>query len=227
MLTYTDRGFPLFALVLERWGTDYGFAYLIVVVSTSILGGSSLLFASGCQVAAFARDGGLPFPHVFSYVHPRTSMPLASIALITIVAALALLFSLSPVAGAIIYSLAVIANYLTFVIPIALRVFLPARFIPGPWNCGKFSWPVAVLALASSVWLLIMECFPTSPNWTASTFNYDWVVTAGVLLLAVVFWLTIGRNYTGVNLEALQAMQQHHRALGTGGEKHEEASWDE
>lgn len=57
--------------------------------------------------------------------------------------------------------------------------------------------------------MIIMEAFPATPSWTASTFNYDWVVALGVYALCGVFWLTSGRKfYRGPNLAALDARME-------------------
>ncbi|KAF2009030.1 amino acid transporter [Aaosphaeria arxii CBS 175.79] len=201
-------GFPLFTLILNLWGVKLGFTFLIIIVSTTIFGGSSLLFSSACQIAAFARDGGLPYPHLFSYVHPGTSMPLYSTLLLVIGTVLALLFSLSPVAGPIIYSLAVIMNVLVYLLPIGLRLVAPKeRYTPGPWNLGRMSWPVAFCGFVTGCWLIVMETFPTTPNWTVASFNYNWVVSLATMGIAALLWVCIGGNYKGINLEALRGMQ--------------------
>lgn len=193
----------MYTLIVDHWGTHLGCAFLMVLTTAGCMGGPSLLLTSASQVAAFARDGGLPFPHVFAHVHQPTNMPIAATGLLVTGALLILLFALSDMARTIIFSLAVIAYLLTSAAPIFLRLVYRHRFVPGPVYYGKFSMPIHAWALLSVCYFVIMECFPASPNWTASTFNYNWVITIGILSLAVVLWPTVRKNYRSFELQAI------------------------
>jgi hypothetical protein len=60
-----------------------------------------------------------------------------------------------------------------------------------------------------------MESFPVSPNWTPSTFNYNWAVALGVTLLATLAslaWFLHGsRAYKGPDLEAIEKFRMRRR----------------
>jgi hypothetical protein len=43
----------------------------------------------------------------------------------------------------------------------------------------------------------IMEAFPLSPIWTSATFNFNWVVAVGIVLLSIITWFAIGHKYKG------------------------------
>ncbi|KAI8654766.1 Amino acid transporter [Fusarium keratoplasticum] len=201
-------GNPMFILVIDHWGLKLGAAFLMTLMSTIAMGGPSLLLTSASQVAAFARDGGLPFPHVFSYIHPRTNMPVATMGLLVVGALLILLFSLSVVARTIIYSLAVIANMMTYALPIFLRLTCSHRFVPGPFNYGRLSKPIHLWALLTMVYLVVMECFPASPVWDAESFNYNWAILCGLLLVSMALWFGIGPRYTKFDLQIINGQMQ-------------------
>lgn len=198
----------MFILVIDHWGLKLGAAFLMTLMSTIAMGGPSLLLTSASQVAAFARDGGLPFPHVFSYIHPRTNMPVATMGLLVVGALLILLFSLSVVARTIIYSLAVIANMMTYALPIFLRLTCSHRFVPGPFNYGRLSKPIHLWALLTMVYLVVMECFPASPVWDAESFNYNWAILCGLLLVSMALWFGIGPRYTKFDLQIINGQMQ-------------------
>lgn len=120
-----------------------------------------------------------------------------------------LLFGLSVMARTIIFSLAVMANLITMSLPISMRLFAGERFVQGPFNYGRLSKPVHVWALLSTFWLVIMESFPASAEWTAATFNFNWVVTLAAFTGAIIAWFTFGkRNYKGLDLDAIAAWRR-------------------
>lgn len=193
----------MFSLVVDHWGTKIGCAFLMILMTTTCMGGPSLLLTSSSQVAAFARDGGLPFPHIFSYIHEPTNMPIASVGLLVSGSLLILILALSNMARTIIFSLAVIANLLTYALPVLLRLCNRRKFVPGPFNYGRFSIPIHLWAISTMAYFVIMECFPASPEWNPSTFNYNWVVTLGVLSFAGVTWFAIRKNYASFEPQVL------------------------
>lgn len=76
---------------------------------STLVGGSSILLAYLVQIAAFARDGGVPFARTFSKINKRVNMPIPAIVALAIAGCLLLLFTLSSMASEIIYSLSVMA----------------------------------------------------------------------------------------------------------------------
>lgn len=195
---------------MDRWGSKLGFAYLMILVLNTMFGGASVLVMMSCQVAAFARDGGLAYNDKLAHIDPRSNMPLWSSVMITAGGILMLSFGFSPIASNIIYSLAVIAVMVLYVIPMFFRIFHGGRWIPGPWNLGKFSVPMHAWSILSVTYMVIMECFPPSKSWTAETLNYNWVVLLVAIFISIVFWYTIGtNNYLGPNQEALAAWRAH------------------
>ncbi|KAF0317779.1 amino acid permease family [Colletotrichum asianum] len=181
--------FPMFTLVINHWGLNAGVAFLLVCITTLTLGGASQVLGSASIIAAFARDGGLPYSATFARIDSRLNMPVAAMLLLCVCAALILLFALSEAASSIIYTLPVVTGFITYSVPIILRVVYPARFQPGPFNYGIFSRPIHAVAAIVMAYFCIMETFPHSPAWTPATFNYNWVVALSVFMFAAFIWM--------------------------------------
>ncbi|WXC58423.1 hypothetical protein SNK03_004322 [Fusarium graminearum] len=199
-------GYPAFTLIINHWGENLAFAFLPIVIVNSVLGGASVLFMVSCQTAAFARDGGLVFNDKLAHVWIYSNMPIYSNVLVTNGGDILLFLAMSPMASSIIYSLAVIAVMLMYALPMSFRVFHGGRWVPGPWNYGRFSIPIHVYSIISILYITILECFPPMANWTGATFNYNWVVLIFALFLSGVLWMfKVSYTYKGVDQEALDA----------------------
>ncbi|KUL83431.1 hypothetical protein ZTR_10962 [Talaromyces verruculosus] len=208
-----ESGFPLMDLIYQHWGQAPTAAFLLSITPVGFIGGSGTLLTYASQIAAFARDGGFPWHERVAYVHPRLNLPIYSIAILGTGTFLILIIFLSPEASSIIYSLAVVSSLITFVIPITFRVFAGDRWIPGPWNLGRWSIPVHIAAVVTQTYLITMECFPTTREWTIDTLNYNFALTAAAILISCGLYWTVGRkNYKGLNLEALEEWRRDQSA---------------
>ncbi|KAL3487244.1 amino acid/polyamine transporter I [Aspergillus germanicus] len=205
-------GYALYSMLVENWGQKLAFAFLLVLSINLIFGACSFLVSSSGMVAAFARDQGLPFSRHLAHINPRTSVPLNAMLVLVGGALCLLIFSLSVTARSIIYSLAVIALLLSFSVSVVMRIFTGERFIPGPFYTGRLSLPCHVYSAVFLSWLIVMEAFPTVQHWDRETFNYNWVITVGVLLLCGGFWFVWGyKTFQGIPQESLQAWRERAR----------------
>jgi len=101
---------------------------------------------------------------------------------------LALLAFAGGAAIGAVFSLAVIGQYVAYSIPIAARFVGGQPFTPGPFNLGKFSLPVAIVAVTWMAFMSIVFVFPTTPAPIAATMNYAVVVLGGILVLSVIYF---------------------------------------
>ncbi len=65
---------------------------------------------------------------------------------------------------------------------------------PGPWNLGKLSRPIGIVAIAWTVFITILFMLPTASPVTLQTFNYTPVVVLGATLILVVAWVARARK---------------------------------
>jgi hypothetical protein len=117
------------------------------------------------------------------------------------------------VAFSAIVSVNVIGLFGSYGVPIFLRLRRGDDFTPGPWNLGRWSKPVATIAVVwiflSSILFLLPQASPISVH----NFNYAPIALAVVLTIATVWWFaTARRTYHGpVNYgspEELARMEQ-------------------
>lgn len=205
-----DSGYPLVTLIADHWGAPLSGAFFFFALPVGLLGGSGTLVTYASQLAAFARDGGLPYGAKFASVHARLDQPVYSTALLVVGTCLVLLFALSEEASTIIYSLSVVTGLVTFLLPIALRIFAGDRWVPGPFNLGRWSVPVAIFTVFSQMYLIVMECFPESRDFDVTTMNWNSVLTVGSFLISLALYYVIGKDYKGPNQEALAHWREIH-----------------
>lgn len=204
------RGYPLFNLVLDHWGQAATSAFFLVVTPVGFFGGSGTLLTYASQIAAFARDGGFPWHEHVAYVHPRLNLPVYSLAILATGTFLILIIALSPEASSVIYSLSVVTGLITFVVPVIFRIFAGDRWVPGPWNLGRWSIPIHVITVVTQIYFIIVECFPPERAWTWATFNYNFALTFGATLISVALYLGGGRKtYKGLDMAALESWRRH------------------
>lgn len=147
-------------------------------------------------VYAFARDGALPFSHHIASVHPRFRSPINAVLFTVVGAGIIALLSLSPTAMTALASTSEIGLYISYSIPIFLRA-TSARtsFQPGPWNLGKFGFPVAAIACSWIFFITIILLFPAEPNPSAADMNWAILIIGSVIGGSLVMWVVSARKW--------------------------------
>lgn len=129
---------------------------------------TSQLVAASRQAWAFSRDGALPFSNFFRHVSKRIQyQPVRAICgLAAVCLVLGLLCLINDAATNALFSLFVASNYLSWGMPIFCRlVWGQDRFRPGEFYTGRFSKPLACIAVAWLVFGVVLSMFPiTGPN---------------------------------------------------------------
>jgi len=164
---------------------------------------------------AFARDGGIPGHKFFHKVDPKTKSPVRTVWLACTLSFILGLPSLgSGVAFAAatrcemnpldfcwlltvpwLYSIATIGLYISYGIPIALRLWNRTDFVRGPFHLGKFSYPVATIAVLWICLISIVFILPQANPVDSQTLNYAIVAVGIVVLYSVTFWLVSARKW--------------------------------
>jgi amino acid transporter len=187
--------------------TDFNFstkskkaAILLVLMHGSIFSVSLLnIFASVSRLVwAFARDKGLPFSSLFTYVHPRLQIPIPALCLVGFICSLLALVNIgSSVAFAALVSLPTTALYISYFIPILLlllRKLAGKHPQYGPWKLGRWGIPINLVSLLYIVYVLIWIPFPPSRPVTAESMNYSGPLVLAVIGFALLDWFTTGRK---------------------------------
>ena|SRR6266496_1583467 len=135
------------------------------------------------------------YTQVFFHI-PRHSQAVWFDALIGIL--LNLLVFAGPVAIGAIFSIGAIAQYIAFIIPVAIRViFVRDNFRPGPWNLGKLSRPCGFIALAWVLLIVPVLCLPAvrGANLSPPLMNWTCLVYGGPMLIANVWYAVDARKW--------------------------------
>jgi amino acid transporter len=93
-----------------------------------------------------------------------------------------------------ITSIAVIGLYISYVLPILLRL-MAREFQHGPWHLGSWSRPIGVIAVVWVIFIAILFMLPTVWPITAVTFNYTGVVVLGALIILTIWWFASVRHW--------------------------------
>ena len=145
-----------------RLGAGMGTAVAAFALGAMWLCGLATMTSASRMIYAFARDGGLPFAHFWAKVSPKFKTPANAIWGLAIFSVL-LGFAVSLFSA--IVAMATICLYVSYGLPIVARLWAHARGndrTRGPWNLGRFSHPIAVVAI---LWIvLICVVFVLPPN---------------------------------------------------------------
>lgn len=154
---------------------------------------STRMYANSCA----GRDRALP--HFFHSVDKRFQSPVRTIWLAAALAFILALPSLgSSVAFAAATSIATIGLYLSYGLPILVGLIWPKNFQKGPFDLGKFSRPVALVATLWICFITIIFCLPNVNPVDSQTLNYTPVAVGIVLVGTLGSWfLWAHRWFTG------------------------------
>jgi amino acid permease (GABA permease) len=176
---------------------------LLVAIGAQLFCGMSSVTANSRMIYAFSRDGALPGSRIWHQVNHRTRTPTNAIWL---AAAGALILGLpylwNDAAYAAVTSIATIGLYIAYVSPTYLRLRQGASFQAGPWNLGRWSYPVGIIACIWVVFITILFMLPTESPITKGDFNYTIVAVLVVIGFAGVYWLVSAKNwFTGPRVQ--------------------------
>ncbi len=170
-------------IVIAGLGQQAGKAVLLLAVAAMWFCGLSSVTSVSRVIYSLARDKGLPMAKFWCKTHPQHKTPGAAIWLSIIVAFLALAYNASY---SVVTSLSVVGCYLGYNIPVYLgwrrkRQWMDKR---GPWNLGRHSNLINLLALVWAVFICTIMIMP--PN-----------ALAGISLAVVLAVLYALHRFTG------------------------------
>lgn len=183
---------PIFEVFLQAINSKAAATFFTVWICLIYYGALvSCFVTSGRLIRAFARDGGLPYSHIFAKIHPTLRAPVNATLLAGVfMVVFGLLYAASTAAYNSIVSLAILATNLTCAIPQTIvlirgRRILPRRYFDlgmvGGTFCNIFSTLYAAL-------YTVLFCFPLVLPVAADSMNYLAVVLVGALVLCTILW---------------------------------------
>ncbi|KAF7300045.1 Amino-acid permease BAT1 [Mycena kentingensis (nom. inval.)] len=189
-------GQPVTQIFLDTVGEDGAIVLMVIVVGAMFFCGTFSITSNSRMMFAFARDGGIPGHKFFNYVNTKWKSPIRTVWLACFLSFCLGLPSLgSTVAFAAATSIATIGLYISYGIPIALRLIYRDRFVLGPFHLGRFSYPIAVGAVLWILFISIAFILPQVNPVDSQTFNYSIVAVGIVVLYSFGFWVLSARKW--------------------------------
>ncbi|KAF9244151.1 amino acid/polyamine transporter I [Melanogaster broomeanus] len=189
-------GQPVAQIFLDTVGEKGAIVLMVIVIGAMYFCGTFSVTSNSRMMFAFARDGGIPGHTFFRKINPKTGTPVRTVWLACTLSFLLGLPSLgSSVAFAAATSIATIGLYISYGIPIALRVVYRHRFQRGPFHLGAFSLPMAICAVAWIGCIAIVFILPQANPVDSQTLNYAIVAVGIVIVYSVGFWFISARKW--------------------------------
>lgn len=177
-----------------RLGSTVGTLMFLIIIVAQFFCGTASMTSNSRMIFAFARDGGMPYSEIW-YKLSKRHVPLNALYLSAITAfILAMPALFSTVIYSAVTSIAVIALYIAYVIPVFLKNIYRDRFKCGPWTLGSWSSIIGWIAIIWTIFASILFILPVTTPITLSNFNF----TGVVLLIALAFlipWYLLSVRY--------------------------------
>ena len=192
---------PVIYILETRLGYILGTLFFAVAVGAQFFCGMSSITTNSRMIYAFSRDGAVPFSNLWHKLDrgrtPRNAIILAAVG--AFILAIPTVFNFAAYVA--ITSIAVIGLYISYVLPILLRLMVK-EFKPGPWHLGAWSRPIGVISVLWVIFISILFMLPTAWPITSLTFNYTSVVVLGALILLTIWWFVSVRHwFTGPRIQ--------------------------
>ncbi|KAL5521896.1 TPO5_1 [Sanghuangporus sanghuang] len=192
----SDTGQPVAQIFLDCVGDKGAIVLMVIVIGAMFMCGLFSITSNSRMMYAFSRDGALPGYKFFHHVSARTKSPVRTVWLACTLSFILGLPSLgSDVAFAAATSIATIGLYVSYGIPIALRLIYRRKFVKGPFHLGKASEVVAFTAVAWIGFISITFILPQENPVNSQTLNYAIVAVGIVMTYSLSFWLISARKW--------------------------------
>jgi amino acid transporter len=190
-------------IFLDAVGKGLTIFMLLIVLGAQFFCGMSSVTANSRMIYAFSRDGALPGSRFWHTINKRTRTPTNGIWLAVACSWLLVAPAYwrgSVVAYFAVTSIAVIGLYIAYVLPTFLRLLAGDSFRPGRWNLGRWSKPVATIAVIWTVFICIVLMLPQfSPGGlgikTMDALNYAPIAVGIVIGFAGIWWIASARKW--------------------------------
>jgi amino acid transporter len=159
----SDLGQPFAAYLLQCMPQKIALAILSITIIAGFSMGQGCMIAASRVTFAYARDDCFPLSNIWKKVNNTTQTPVNAVWFNCVIGILTLLLIFGgELAIGALFSIGAIAAFVAFTTPIFIRVFFVGnRFRAGPWNLGKFSIPIGVVATAFVALMVPILCLPS------------------------------------------------------------------
>ncbi|DAA76898.1 TPA_exp: putative Choline transporter Hnm1 [Trichophyton benhamiae CBS 112371] len=197
----TFTTFPLATIYHQATGTRAGaFGLLIIAFLPTFITCIGCYITAGRVLWTLARDNATPFSNFIARVHPTYHNPFnATTVCVAVVTVLGCIYVGSTTAfNAFVgcYVQLSTLSYLAAILPHLLRG--RKGITPGPFFMkGWVGYVVNTISCLYIVTFVIIFCFPFSMPTSAATMNYASLMTGGVTIFVVIWYLIRQKSYVG------------------------------
>ncbi|BDA43078.1 Amino-acid permease BAT1 [Coccomyxa sp. Obi] len=173
-----------------RYGTGSGgvVAMGIPLIAMFFCGASSVT-SNSRMLWSFSRDGAVPGWQLWSAVNPLTKTPINAVIFMCTLAFILGLPMLNSVAAFFaVTSISVIGLYISYAIPIFIRLLNNKAFEPGPFNLGMAGIVISWIAVIWVCFITVVFVLPNLYPVTADNLNYAPVAVGIVLVGGLLFF---------------------------------------
>ncbi|KAF2270544.1 amino acid permease [Lojkania enalia] len=206
----SDVGQPFAAYLMQCMPQKIVMAILSLTIIAGFFMGQGCMIAASRVTFAYARDDCFPLSKFWKKVNHTTQTPVNAVWFNCVIGIICnLLIFGGEIAIGALFSIGAIAAFIAFTTPIFIRVFFVGnRFRPGPWNLGKFSIPIGVVASGFVALMVPILCLPsvTGSDLTPDMMNWTCLVYGAPMLGAIIWWFVDARKWfkgPKVNVEHL------------------------
>ncbi|OQE40286.1 hypothetical protein PENCOP_c006G07940 [Penicillium coprophilum] len=199
-----NAGNPAVELLYQTTGSTRVTVALSVLLTIYIACLPPQLVSFGRLAWAFARDRGTPLPDFFDKIDKQLQFPLrTTIASMGFAAIYGLIYLASTTAFNSIITSTVTLLHLSYAIPQAIHATrdraqcLPKR----PLDLGRWGYICNIFAPLWITVVGVMVCFPPTVSVTLGSMNYTAPILVGLFLIILVFWVLIGDEFKGPNID--------------------------
>lgn len=175
--------------LVQLVGKNGAVAILAILWVDSTCATASCFMSAQRVTYAISRDGVLPFSSFFRKLSKRKMAVNAAFLVTAMSVAITTAVIGSAVAFSAITATATIATNFSYLIPIVARQTVGRKsFIPGKWQLGKFSAPLALIASCWIMFLFVVLLLPQLYPVDADTLNYAPICIGIITIVSLVGW---------------------------------------
>ncbi|KZT08199.1 amino acid transporter [Laetiporus sulphureus 93-53] len=193
----TSYAMPIAQLYYDAAGPRLTLMCLTVVALAQFMAAVTAFTASSRLFYALSRDNAFPFKTRFMSLN-RWQAPHWGVWLSVLTGCIiSCAYIGSTIAFNAILSSAAIAVMLSYLQPILIRVFWPSStpLERGPFDLGRYSWPINVASFLFSVFICVLFILPTAHPVNSQNMNYAIVAIGGVCVIVMICWTSWGRKH--------------------------------
>ncbi|QPG75865.1 hypothetical protein FOA43_003250 [Brettanomyces nanus] len=161
----------------------------------------SCMIAASRVLFSYSRDNCFPLSRYWCKVNKYTKTPVNAVWANWVIGVLLLLLMFGGVAIDAIFSVGSIAPFISFCIPILLRItYARHTFKPGPWNLGRWTYLSGYIGCLFVLLMIPISVFPDykGADNTMDMMNWTCVVYYGSMLLAIAWYYAYAhKTYKG------------------------------